>query len=183
MPGVTVDKSVNFADGANPLPTQKTRTSTTKATKAAKSTKLTRTGKVRQPRTPDVASTVRALIEKYPGEQATVEAIQSITGFSAMQIRQVMRRLVRNVPGVSVVKAGQVWLYAPDAATLNQPAAATAEESEESNPNLRLETYHAVGTLSSGAPIVEDVNGGLFILVPMGRVQTGVGTAVHIHVD
>lgn len=102
---------------------------------------------------------VVAHLAKHAGKPVTANEIMTATGLSLTQVQAQMRMIIADGQPVTVVSRAQVWVFNPE------PEAAPEDETAPGDPTGEI--FEGIGRTRSGAIIVRDGNGVLFVLREM----------------
>lgn len=94
-----------------------------------------------------------AYLAKHPKKPIQVDDLEKVTGCTRTQVQAVMLRISQEpARGITVLNRGNVWRYDPPADPEAQKQAANGD------------LYESIGHTSSGATIVRDADGTLYVL-------------------
>lgn len=102
---------------------------------------------------------VMAYLVKHTGKPVQVNDLVSATGFSLTQIQAAMRNLIRDDAPVRVIHRARIWVYDPEPKT--EPK--TEPETEPETEDVTDEIFEGIGRTRSGAIIVRDGKGILYV--------------------
>lgn len=103
---------------------------------------------------PKTRPAVIAHMAKSGGKPVTLEDLVKATGFTVNQIQSQMRNLIKDGQPITVLDKAQMWKWTGDA----EP------KRERDTSDVSGLIYEGVGRASSGAIIVRDEQGTLFVL-------------------
>lgn len=98
---------------------------------------------------------VVAHLAKNAGKPVTAEELMSSTGLSLTQIQAQMRMMIADGQPVTVIARARVWVFSPEPET--EPETVT----EPGDPSGEI--FEGIGRTRSGAIIVRDGNGVLYV--------------------